>query len=433
MKKASRALAVIMLMALLVNVIPGAASAVTHSYTATAGDFQYFQFFLDYEDIVEEAFFSNGYIDGMSISISNDSSVALSGVIENPGYYSVDVVVSTQRAGYYFYTLNITVEPAPTDPPATDPPIIDPPVSAGTPIVTKHPSSETVVEGDSAMFISLADNTRQYAWEIAIADAVIDCVDLPSYLGGGVAVSGCNSDTLVISNIPAGLNGAYVWCRFVGAEESAYSSSAMITVIPLDQATPEITKSPTDETVDEGGSAEFVASANHYKSCLWQLVSPTGVTYDCTKVSGTFAGLEVSGATSEVLSLKNIPAELNGYSVVCKFSAGSTVSSGSAKLTVNAAPTEATTAPTEAEVKSNDRNKNRDNTAAEETEAATEAATTSGRVPGNSNGRNNGKNAETESNSELPVVAIIAAAAVVIALIAAFVILKLNANKKRGN
>ena len=210
MKKASRALAVIMLMALLVNVIPGTASAVTHSYTATAGDFQYFQFFLDYEDIVEEAFFSNGYIDGMSISISNDSSVALSGVIENPGYYSVDVVVSTQRAGYYFYTLNITVEPAPTDPPATDPPIIDPPVSAGTPIVTKHPSSETVVEGDSAMFISLADNTRQYAWEIAIADAAIDCVDLPSYLGGGVAVSGCNSDTLVISNIPADLNGAYV-------------------------------------------------------------------------------------------------------------------------------------------------------------------------------------------------------------------------------
>ena len=66
-------------------------------------------------------------------------------------------------------------------------------------------------------------------------------------------------------------------------------------------------------------------------------------------------------------------------------------------------------------------------------EAATEAATTSGRVPGNSNGRNNGKNAETESNSELPVVAIIAAAAVVIALIAAFVILKMNANKKRGN
>ena len=49
-----------------------------------------------------------------------------------------------------------------------------------------------------------------------------------------------------------------------------------------------------------------------------------------------------------MLSLKNIPAELNGYSVVCKFSAGSTVSSGSAKLTVNAAPTEATTAPTEA-------------------------------------------------------------------------------------
>ena len=58
--------------------------------------------------------------------------------------------------------------------------------SAGTPVVTKNPTGETVIEGGSAVFVAKATNTKQYVWEIAIADAVIDCADLPGYLGTGV-------------------------------------------------------------------------------------------------------------------------------------------------------------------------------------------------------------------------------------------------------
>jgi hypothetical protein len=280
------------------------------------------------------------------------------------------------------------------------------------------------VEGESATFIARADNVVSYVWEIAIADASIDCKDLPSYLGKGVKVSGYNTDTLVISNIPKELDGAYVWCQFVNRDGSVTSMAAKLTVIAEEDATPVVTKHPTDETVEEGGEAVFVAKAKYAQEYLWRFVSPEGITYDCADAPDTFKGLQVSGADTERIVLKNIPVELDGYRIYCRFTAGDVVSSNMAKLYVTEKPTvPPTEEPTEAPTEEPTETPTEEPT--EETKANSDKNTANKDMSGKAN-KNQKDTDSPGSNTALIIVGIIAATVVALAGIAAFVILKLK-------
>ena len=345
MKRANTGL--LILLTLLVCILPLTVSAQSVSFSGTVGSSETFWFHMDYDSTVESASIDNGSVPpGMYLGFPNPASVTLTGTPSQAGSYRMYISVYTDTGDWLQYTVDVTIQEAekPTEKPAS-----------GTPKVTKNPTGETVIAGESAVFIARADHTRQYVWEIAIADAVLDCVDLPGYLGGNIQVSGANTERLVLSNIPESLNNAYVRCRFVGAEESVYSEYAKIRVIAQKDATPVVTKDPTDETVDEDGAAVFVATAKYAQVYRWQMISPEDVVYDCATASTHFPGLKVTGANTERLTLSNIPAELDGYRIRCEFTAGSVVFSKSAKLHVNPKPTEATTEAT--------------------TEAATEATT----------------------------------------------------------
>lgn len=94
-----------------------------------------------------------------------------------------------------------------------------------------------------------------------------------------------------------------------------------------------ITKSPTDETVDENGSATFIAKAEFAKSISWIFVSPDAKTwYDAANTSTQFMGLGVDGQGTEILKLTSIPASLDGWRVQCVFTGGD----GSQKYTAGA-------------------------------------------------------------------------------------------------
>ncbi|MGN0983022.1 MAG: hypothetical protein ACI4O0_09045 [Candidatus Limivicinus sp.] len=100
---------------------------------------------------------------------------------------------------------------------------------------------------------------------------------------------------------------------------------------PAANTPPVITKNPTGETVEEGGSAQFVARADNADSFVWRLVSAdTTNTIPAKDAAYYFRGLEVSGADTERLSLSNIPKSLNGWAVECKFTnaAGSSFTTG---------------------------------------------------------------------------------------------------------
>ena len=411
MKRLSKIFAVLILVSLLLAVMPlDAAAAESYNVKGTVGEQLKFVFFNDDQDFVESTDHS-GYVPGLRITFPRDGQAAIEGTPTQAGTYVMDITVYTQRDGEYNIVLTITISEKPSD---------------GTPVVTKNPTGESVVEGESAVFIAKADHVRQYVWEIGIADASIDVEDLPAYIGNGVKVSGWNTERVVIENIPKELDGAHIWCRFVGAEESVTSSSAILKVTAQKDAIPVITKHPTGETVEEGGEAVFVAKAKYTQIYTWQMISPNGVIFDCETAHLTFPGLKVTGAKTERLTLSNIPLELNGYKIRCMFTAGDAVVSDPAALTVTAKPTEPPTeAPTEAATEAPT-----ETTAAPETQPATEKpekdetpteapAPQVTEAPGQTTGSSGG-------SKTLLIVLVIAVAAVAIAGIVGFTVLKLK-------
>ena len=106
---------------------------------------------------------------------------------------------------------------------------------------------------------------------------------------------------------------------------------------------PVITKDPTDEKVQVGGSCWFVANHRGANFARWHFVSPDGtdVAIDTKDENGNnvlakqFPNLNIHNGEYDSMKLSNIPAELNGYRFYCHFwNANGSVDSKSALLTV---------------------------------------------------------------------------------------------------
>ena len=109
---------------------------------------------------------------------------------------------------------------------------------------------------------------------------------------------------------------------------------------------PKITKSPTGETVDAGGSALFIAKSDDATRAIWHFVNPDfSQDIEYTEAAQVFDGLEIIDGDTGSLALRNIPESLNGWSVYCHFSnAAGSADTDRAGITVNAskAPEQAT-------------------------------------------------------------------------------------------
>ncbi|MBQ7050174.1 MAG: hypothetical protein IJN87_06030, partial [Firmicutes bacterium] len=100
---------------------------------------------------------------------------------------------------------------------------------------------------------------------------------------------------------------------------------------------PVLTKSPTDESVFQGGSAMFIARAEQADRIEWYLVEPESYSaYTLQEAASYIKGLTYSGAGTEVLELYNIPLEMDGWKVECMFANSfGTVMSESATISVS--------------------------------------------------------------------------------------------------
>ena len=414
MKRVCSLLCAVMLLTVFLTPLIQPASAADQEYTfyGTVGETEYFIIHSNAYDEILEAEIYNGVIPGMLLDVSGGATLGLAGIPTTDGEFKVFITMKTKGLGTVDIKITVYINPAES--------------SSGGPKVTKNPTGETVVEGESATFIARADNVRQYCWQFALADASFDASELASYIGKGVKVSGWNSEKLVIENIPKELDGLYVWCQFVGAEASVDSATAVLMVVPLEDASPVVTKHPTSETVEEGGSAEFVARAKYVQEYLWRLVTPNGNVYDCDSIQNYFPGLKVTGATTERLILSNIPLELNGSRIRCLFTAGYTTASDDAKLTVKEKATEPSTeAPTEAPTEVPTEVPTETPTEAP-TEKPAEAPETPNASGDSAEIDRNDKDDSPKNNNTLLIVLIISVAAVAIAAIAGFTILKLR-------
>ncbi|MBQ5428620.1 MAG: hypothetical protein IIT51_08710 [Oscillospiraceae bacterium] len=91
---------------------------------------------------------------------------------------------------------------------------------------------------------------------------------------------------------------------------------------PASIGLPTVTKHPTDETVDIGGECVFIANYSNAIWAVWHFVSPDGKTdyrFDDKAMQTAFPGLKVENGMYSNMSLKNIPAELNGWRVCCEY------------------------------------------------------------------------------------------------------------------
>ena len=117
----------------------------------------------------------------------------------------------------------------------------------------------------------------------------------------------------------------------------SYEVNALVQQQIIDAYTPpSVTKNPTSETTSVGGSVTFISRATDTDACVWYITNGSD-TYECQYAPHVLDGIRVSGQGTERLTLSNVPAQINGWSVYCAFSgAGGETLSKAATITVRA-------------------------------------------------------------------------------------------------
>ena len=241
-----------------------------------------------------------------------------------------------------------TAEPVATPAPEPTPVPTPAPAAADLPIIRKSPTDESVLEGGSAYFVARYDNALWAVWHFVSPDGLTDLTyeEAAKQFPNMQILNGMYS-TLELKNMPLDLNGWKVYCQYRNRVGSTNTEKATITVTAKGSADPAklpvVTKSPTGETVDAGGTAWFVANHRNAVWAAWHFVSPDAQTdLDYKEAAERFTGLQIVNGDKGNLQLKNIPAELNGWKVYCEYSNNfGSVKTDSALITVKGAPTPA--------------------------------------------------------------------------------------------
>jgi alpha-tubulin suppressor-like RCC1 family protein len=186
------------------------------------------------------------------------------------------------------------------------------------PVVTRQPSPATVEEGQSATFEAAANGspTPTVAWE--------DSTD-----GGSTwaPVTGGTTGKLTVASTKTSFSGRLYRATFKNVAGTTSSEAALLTV----RKAPAITKQPVSETVEQGHTATFEATASGFPApgAQWQVSSNGGATWSA-----------IEGATSNQLTIAIATLAESGDEFRAVFGNGAgEVASAAATLTVVEAPT----------------------------------------------------------------------------------------------
>lgn len=211
------------------------------------------------------------------------------------------------------------------------------------PKVTKSPSDETVTVGGSCSFIAHADVETHIDWYFNDTKGKeYTCSEAKSALKG-LRTKGEKDEKIIISRIPQEMDGWKVFAVFSN-NVGEYTETKKAT-IHVTQAKPNVTKSPSGETVQEGGTCSFIARADGAETITWYLTNGKD-TVAAKSAAKKFSGLTVSGSTEEKLKLSNIPLSLDGWKAYAEFeNEAGKVESDKAAITVTVLAPAVTEAP----------------------------------------------------------------------------------------
>jgi hypothetical protein len=201
-----------------------------------------------------------------------------------------------------------------TAPPVTPPPLTPPP-STTAPTITANPANESVTAGAGASFSAAAGGTPppSVQWQVS-TDGGSSWSD----------VAGASADSYELS-APSADNGYQYRAIFTNSAGSATTSAATLTVTAAAPSGPVVTSNPVDDTVADGDSASFdaTASGSPAPSVQWQLSSDGGESWN-----------NIGGASSDSYSFTSSAGE-NGYEYRAVFTNDlSSATSSAATLTL---------------------------------------------------------------------------------------------------
>ena len=198
---------------------------------------------------------------GLELTYTKNGGVYLKNTPSTAGTYSFTCTVTTAE-GTQDVEVSVYVVNAVADEPTYEGdkylPVSTPaPTAAATntvPKITTHPTGETVEVGDTAKFIARADNSTKHTWRLVSADTTCTYKATEAeYYFPGLSVSGADTDTLVLSNIPESLSGWCVECKFENANGASYSNGARVKV-NSNKVSPTATPAPTKAPAANTGS-----------------------------------------------------------------------------------------------------------------------------------------------------------------------------------
>lgn len=199
------------------------------------------------------------------------------------------------------------------------------------PSITTNPSDQTICAGDGTTFAAAASSiAATYKWQVDKGSGFTDVAADANH-------SGVTSNSLIISNATAGMNGwKYRLVAISATGCSVNSSSAVLNI----NTSPNITTQPANRTGCTGQNVSFNVA-----------VSGAGLTYQWQQNSGSgFTNIAdggiYSGATTNTLTLTGLTSAMNNYEyrVQVAGTCAPGVLSNAALLIVNLTPV-ATTPP----------------------------------------------------------------------------------------
>jgi len=188
---------------------------------------------------------------------------------------------------------------------------------ASSPLILTQPTNQVLAVGSNATFTVTAVGILplSYQWQVNGTNLV-----------DGGSISGATTNNLIINTVQTNNSGNYtVIVTNLGG--SVTSSVATLTVA----SSPLILTQPADQTVVVGSNATFVVNAIG--------MGPLSYQWRVNNGANLVNGSGISGATSNVLTISNVPTNNSGnyYSVIVTNLAGS-VTSSNALLTVVSSP-----------------------------------------------------------------------------------------------
>ena len=180
----------------------------------------------------------------------------------------------------------------------------------------------------------------------------------------------------------------------------AEASTPVQTAAPIqNNQKPVITKNPTGETVEVGGTAQFVARADGATSFVWRIVSADTTNTVTASEAPYYFGVSVSGQDTERLTLSNIPKSMDGWAIECKFTnaAGSSYTTG-AILTVKGG---SSSSGSNSNTNNNSNNSNNSSSGNTNSGTNTGSNTNTNNNTNSNTGTNTGTNGDAATNADL--------------------------------